>query len=200
MGVRSSQRSGRGGGEPRDRAGPTAIRSHRLHQRPDVCVGTAESCSVAHVGVCDAATDTCLVSFVLSCTDFSRRRLITDTVCCVGYDVLCRPRCAVSTTAHAVGHVGYALQLLSGVYAAGAPPVTYGCVDVRDVARAHVLAAETAAATGRYNVASSEGSTFLDLADAIRTEASLAAFLPRLPTALVSTTACCTCDSFEAGE
>ena len=40
---------------------------------------------------------------------------------------------------------------LTGAYKeAGAPPVSFGCVDVRDVARAHIAAMEKKDASGRY--------------------------------------------------
>ncbi len=77
------------------------------------------------------------------------------------------------------------VQLLTGKYAAGASPFAVGNVDVRDVARAHVLAMETPAASGRYIVSSVVGYTGLDHANALRALPEFAAFVPVLPSALV---------------
>ncbi len=76
-------------------------------------------------------------------------------------------------------------QLLTGKYSAGADPSAVGNADVRDVARAHVLAMETPAASGRYIVSSVVGYTGLDHANALRALPEFAAFAPVLPSALV---------------
>jgi nucleoside-diphosphate-sugar epimerase len=61
----------------------------------------------------------------------------------------------------------YSIDLLralgSGRYRVGVPELWFGCVDVRDVALAHVRAACTASASGRY-IVSGQGATMLELA------------------------------------
>jgi len=50
---------------------------------------------------------------------------------------------------------------------AGAPPLTVGVVDVRDVARAHILAGDVAAAHGRY-IVNGDHLSFLDIGRTLR--------------------------------
>ena len=83
-------------------------------------------------------------------------------------------------------HCSWTPQLLSGEYKDGAPPSGFGVVDVRDVARAHVEAMERPEASGRYICSSLEGKTTLDHANALREDASLAAYHDVLPAKLVS--------------
>lgn len=58
-------------------------------------------------------------------------------------------------------------QLADGTLKMGAPDFWYGIVDVRDVARAHLLAAWRPGASGRHILASDHGN-FLDIANIIR--------------------------------
>jgi len=62
-----------------------------------------------------------------------------------------------SLTAHSDS---YSIQLLRdmgrGKYRTGVPALHFGCVDVRDVAEAHVRALYTAGAAGRYIVSAGE--------------------------------------------
>ncbi len=58
-------------------------------------------------------------------------------------------------------------QLGNGKFKAGVPALAFGVVDVRDVADAHVRAAFTPAAHGRY-IVSGHSSSLLALADALR--------------------------------
>ncbi|MEM9049898.1 MAG: NAD-dependent epimerase/dehydratase family protein [Pseudomonadota bacterium] len=60
-------------------------------------------------------------------------------------------------------------QIADGTLKTGAPPITLGVVDVRDVATAHLRAAFDAAAEGRH-IVSAESRTFLDLARMLRLE------------------------------
>ncbi|HET6559835.1 MAG TPA: NAD-dependent epimerase/dehydratase family protein [Prolixibacteraceae bacterium] len=60
------------------------------------------------------------------------------------------------------------IKLASGKFKNGVPSGKMSFVDVRDVARAHILAGFTHTASGRYICAPHE-KTFLELADAVRT-------------------------------
>ena len=66
-------------------------------------------------------------------------------------------------------------QMIDGTMRMGAPDFDIGCVDVADVALAHIRAAYTPEAEGRH-ITVGEGKTFLDLAADIRAER------PNLPT------------------
>lgn len=58
------------------------------------------------------------------------------------------------------------LDFLKGQYKTGVPHLVSGIVDVRDVAKAHLLAAFTRSASGRY-IISNEMASFLDIAKLI---------------------------------
>ena len=58
-------------------------------------------------------------------------------------------------------------DMLRGVYKLGAPPLCFGMVDVRDVARAHVEAAIRPDAEGRYLLAA-DSHTFLEMGQILR--------------------------------
>jgi len=62
----------------------------------------------------------------------------------------------------------------------GVKPVAFGCVDVRDVAEAHVRAAEIKAAKGRYMVTSTDAISQLELVDLLRQSGKFSAYT--LPT------------------
>lgn len=66
------------------------------------------------------------------------------------------------------------LNLGSGKLRTGVPHLMFSLVDVRDVARAHILAGDTPAANGRHIIAAQEMS-LLDMARALRTK------FPRYP-------------------
>jgi len=60
-------------------------------------------------------------------------------------------------------------QMLSGeLLESGTKPVCLGCVDVRDVARAHINAMEMKEAKGRYLITSTEGFSHLELATMLK--------------------------------
>ncbi len=61
----------------------------------------------------------------------------------------------------------FILQLLKGEMKTGAPKLTFGCVDVRDVANAHVLAATKKDASGRH-ITSENSYSVLQLAQLIQ--------------------------------
>lgn len=63
--------------------------------------------------------------------------------------------------------IGLMIQLFSGKYKTGAPKGDQAIVDVRDVARAHILAGLTASASGRHLTAAHQ-KDFLAIADVIR--------------------------------
>lgn len=63
--------------------------------------------------------------------------------------------------------VNFMLSMINGKFAPGVPDMTIGFVDVRDVARAHVLAGFTPSAKGRH-IVSSETLKFLDVAKKIQ--------------------------------
>lgn len=63
------------------------------------------------------------------------------------------------------------LQLASGKFKSGVPSGTMSFVDVRDVARAHILAGFTPSASGRH-ICTSEDRSFLDMANALRRDFS----------------------------
>ncbi|MBM9578273.1 aldehyde reductase [Leptospira sp. 201903070] len=63
--------------------------------------------------------------------------------------------------------VNFMLSMINGKFAPGVPDMTIGFVDVRDVARAHILAGFTPSASGRH-IVSSETLKFLDVARKIR--------------------------------
>ncbi|ALC82954.1 MULTISPECIES: NAD-dependent epimerase/dehydratase family protein [Bacillus] len=52
------------------------------------------------------------------------------------------------------------LDLLKGTYKTGVPKLFFGMVDVRDTAKAHILAAFTENASGRYIISGKEASVF----------------------------------------
>ncbi len=58
-------------------------------------------------------------------------------------------------------------DMLRGVFKMGAPPLCFGVVDVRDVAKAHVEAAIRPGAEGRY-ILCSDSRTFLEMGQALR--------------------------------
>jgi len=62
----------------------------------------------------------------------------------------------------------------------GVKPVAFGCVDVRDVAEAHVRAAEIKAAKGRFMVTSTDAISQLELVDLLRQSGKFSAYT--LPT------------------
>ncbi len=59
------------------------------------------------------------------------------------------------------------IQLGNGMFALGVPELWFGIVDVRDVAKAHILAAFTPSAKGRH-IACSECLPMVDIASALR--------------------------------
>jgi nucleoside-diphosphate-sugar epimerase len=70
------------------------------------------------------------------------------------------------------------LNMGRGKFFTGVPKLHFGCVDVRDVARAHVLAAFTPSASGRYIVSAREMS-MLDIAGSLREQYGKRFRLPR---------------------
>jgi nucleoside-diphosphate-sugar epimerase len=71
------------------------------------------------------------------------------------------------------------LHLGRGKYLTGVPKLYFGCVDVRDVAEAHIRAAFTPSASGRYIVVGEEMS-MLDIANRLRKAYGSRYPLPRL--------------------
>lgn len=63
----------------------------------------------------------------------------------------------------------FMIQLLSGAFKSGAPYLSFGFVDVRDVAAAHILAGTKASASGRH-IACATSKTMLETADILRKE------------------------------
>jgi nucleoside-diphosphate-sugar epimerase len=63
--------------------------------------------------------------------------------------------------------VKFIRDMLRGVYKMGAPPLCFGVVDVRDVAKAHVEAAIRPDAAGRY-ILVAEPKTFLEMGQILR--------------------------------
>lgn len=63
------------------------------------------------------------------------------------------------------------LQMASGKFKTGVPSGTMSFVDVRDVAKAHILAGFTPSASGRH-ICTSEDRSFLDMANALRKDFS----------------------------
>ncbi|AOP32877.1 diaminohydroxyphosphoribosylaminopyrimidine deaminase [Leptospira tipperaryensis] len=63
--------------------------------------------------------------------------------------------------------VNFMLSMINGKFASGVPDMMIGFVDVRDVARAHILAGFTPSAKGRH-IVSSETLKFLDVAKKIQ--------------------------------
>lgn len=66
------------------------------------------------------------------------------------------------TKTTASGSVGMLRRIGSGKYKGGAPPIQLGCVDVRDVAQAHVIAGDNASACGR-NIVSADVLSILQI-------------------------------------
>lgn len=64
------------------------------------------------------------------------------------------------TTASQSASIGTLVQMGNGKLRRGVPKLTYGVVDVRDVARAHLLAGFTPEASGRYIVSAGELTMF----------------------------------------
>jgi nucleoside-diphosphate-sugar epimerase len=71
-------------------------------------------------------------------------------------------------------------QFGNGTMRTGAPSISFGIVDVRDVARAHILAGYTAHAQGRYLV-NAESLDFLGISKILREKYSLRYPLPITP-------------------
>lgn len=69
-------------------------------------------------------------------------------------------------------------NLLAGKFATGAPDLSFGFVDVRDVAKAHMLAMDNAAAEGRFLLVS-RTATMLEMANILREEFGDAYKLPK---------------------
>jgi nucleoside-diphosphate-sugar epimerase len=69
-------------------------------------------------------------------------------------------------------------DMLKGVYKLGAPPLCFGVVDVRDVARAHVEAAVRPDAEGRY-ILVAEAHTFLEIGEILRQQLGKGYPLPK---------------------
>jgi nucleoside-diphosphate-sugar epimerase len=65
--------------------------------------------------------------------------------------------------------IGIMIQMATGKFKTGVPTGKMGFVDVRDVAKSHILAGFTPESSGRH-ICVSDLKTFLDLANAIRTE------------------------------
>jgi nucleoside-diphosphate-sugar epimerase len=70
-------------------------------------------------------------------------------------------------------------ELLKGYFFYGVPRFYFTYVDVRDVALAHLRAAEREAASGRYIIAEKEMISFLDMARLIRPHHPRPLFIPR---------------------
>ncbi|MFI5954007.1 SDR family oxidoreductase [Cryptosporangium sp. NPDC051539] len=85
------------------------------------------------------------------------------------------------TSASDSGSVFLMRELMSGYFFYGAPGFSFTFVDVRDVATAHVRAAENASASGRYILAREEMVSFLEMARAIRERYPWRLHLPRHP-------------------
>jgi nucleoside-diphosphate-sugar epimerase len=69
-------------------------------------------------------------------------------------------------------------QLLNGYMLLGVPDLGFTLVDVRDVAAAHVKAAETAGANGRYIISSSRMTPFLDISKFLKRVSDKPALVP----------------------
>ena len=63
--------------------------------------------------------------------------------------------------------IDFMLSLMNGRYKRGVPDRYFGVVDVRDVAKAHLLAGTISAASGRY-ILVADTLTFLEIADILR--------------------------------
>ena len=63
--------------------------------------------------------------------------------------------------------VNFMRDMVNGRFATGCPPFYFGVVDVRDVARAHILAGFTPGASGRH-ITSADTVPFLDMANILR--------------------------------
>jgi nucleoside-diphosphate-sugar epimerase len=72
------------------------------------------------------------------------------------------------TASSSSGSLGLMQEIMGGHVFFGVPDLYFGIVDVREVATAHVKAAELPAARGRYIVSSSNSYSFVDCARAIR--------------------------------
>jgi len=66
--------------------------------------------------------------------------------------------------------IKFVKDMLSGSFKSGAPALSTGMVDIRDVALAHILAFELPQAKGRYLVTSEEGVNRLDVARLLKKE------------------------------
>lgn len=64
---------------------------------------------------------------------------------------------------------GYMMELMNGRFKSGAPDLHFGVVDVRDVAKAHILAATNYRVSGRH-ICVADHATFLDFANILREE------------------------------
>ena len=69
-------------------------------------------------------------------------------------------------------------DMLRGVYKLGAPPLCFGVVDVRDVAKAHVEAAIRPEAEGRFILAA-DATTFLEMGQILRERLGLSYPFPK---------------------
>lgn len=76
--------------------------------------------------------------------------------------------------------IDFMQNMLSGQLAAGAPKLSFGVVDVRDVAQAHILACERPDASGRH-ILVSEHVSVLDMAQLIRERLGADQRLRKLP-------------------
>lgn len=72
-------------------------------------------------------------------------------------------------------------ELMSGYFFYGAPGFSFTLVDVRDVATAHINAAENEAASGRYILARTEMISFLEMGRIIRAKHPRRLLIPRHP-------------------
>jgi nucleoside-diphosphate-sugar epimerase len=62
------------------------------------------------------------------------------------------------------------LSLLNGKMKSGVPALSFPLVDVRDVAKAHILGAFTLNASGRHSVISGKSPFYLEIAEVIKNE------------------------------
>ena len=63
--------------------------------------------------------------------------------------------------------IDFMLSMMNGKYKRGVPDLSYGVVDVRDVAKAHLLAGTNPAASGRH-ILSADMLTFLEIANILK--------------------------------
>ncbi len=83
------------------------------------------------------------------------------------------------STASESGSLDFMNDIIQGKFATGAPALSFGFVDVRDIAKAHILAAENPATTGRH-IISERCMSVMDLTKMIENEFPKKFKLPKM--------------------